>query len=113
MEREFYVHLTSLDIPEPVIQYYLDNIYDFTLNDLGAMLHWTGEDFITHYELQEKIGSVDDPTFLKALKKVVEYLLDSEERHYAECLGDGNAENHIYLSAYTLHEWLRAKEKTQ
>lgn len=107
MEREFFVHLDELDLPEVIKQYYSDKVQDFTNAQLQSMLYWDENDFLTHYELEDEVGGINYQTFVQSLKAVVEYMMDDEETHYQECLGDGDAKNHIYLHVYNLNEWLK------
>ena len=41
------------------------------------------------------------------LRKVLEYVLENEANHFNEWVAnDGNPENHIYKSAYLVHEYI-------
>lgn len=113
MEREFYVHLEDLAVPDAIKQWYMTYIHQFSLKQLKEMISWDAEDFIRHYEYQDlrtQPFALSDEDILKDIEKITEYLMDSEEKHYQECLGDGDADDHIYLSAYNVFEWLRSKK---
>ena len=115
MEREFYVYLEGLSIPDVIKQWYMDHVHQFPTRELAAMLHWTGEDFIRHYEYQDfkpnEFAKLTEDQIIKDIEKLAEYILLTEDQHYQECLNNGDAEDHIYLSAYNVFEWLRSKKK--